>query len=118
MYCVWAMIIEDAAKEKIEAHLQQVGKDCLKVWIEEKDDEIHLRFACVNSADEPRVIEVNGIKVAVSEPDEADLMELHCTVKDDIALAYLDADPVPLPPHHHSGKTYCCDGDRCGIKEN
>ena len=106
------MIITDAGKAIFLEAMNRVGKDICHMFLTHHDEgEVGLSLALIDEKDADRIIEVNGLKINISEEDEKYLES-----------ATFDGEgtnlKVTMPMqghgcgcgcHHHEGE--CCEGE-------
>ncbi len=103
------MKFTEAGKALFEKYLKENHLDIVAISIEESEDQgaaINVNLITEKEGEEQRVIDVDGIKVAISEEDEAGLEKAVFDVGRNEGEFVIDL------PHHEEG--CCCSDSDCG----
>jgi cobalamin biosynthesis protein CbiG len=106
-----------AGKDLFEKYLTANKLDIVSVAIEENEEgaAIAVNLITTDEAEGLRVIDVDGIKVAISEEDEQSLEEAVFDVGENEGEFMID---LPHHHHHHHGDGCCCGDDDCCCGEH
>lgn len=103
------MKFTEAGKALFEKYLKENHLDIVAISIEESEDQgaaINVNLITEKEGEGQRVIDVDGIKVAISEEDEAGLEKAVFDVGRNESEFVIDL------PHHEEG--CCCSDSDCG----
>lgn len=114
------MIITDEGKQIFLEAIERTGKPVVSLFLSDTEEGVGLNIGLIEEAGARRLIEVNGIKIDITEEDEAALEETTFDAEGENLK-------VTMPHcgcghhrhhhgegccHHHEGEECCCD-DGC-----